>query len=86
MDNGAAHFVVREIADALRRAGKRSFNLGGVDARQPGASAFKEGFGGERVELESACFQLAGRLQGALRAGAASLLPRARRLLRRRAR
>lgn len=60
MDCGAAHFLIHEIACALRDEGKEVFNLGGTDDPDPesGLRKFKTGFGPtEKIELESATFE-----------------------------
>ncbi len=61
MDCGAAHFLIHEIACALRAEGKEVFNLGGTDdpAPESGLKKFKTGFGPgtEKIELESATFE-----------------------------
>lgn len=61
MNCGAAHFLVHEIACALRDEGKEVFNLGGTDDLDPesGLVKFKTGFGAatERIELEAATFE-----------------------------
>lgn len=63
MTNGAAHFLIHEIASALREEGKDRFNLGGTDDPDPesGLVRFKTGFGLsiEQVELQSAHFTMA---------------------------
>lgn len=60
MDCGAAHFLIHEIACALRDEGKEVFNLGGTDDPNPesGLVKFKTGFGTatERISLEAARF------------------------------
>lgn len=60
MDYGAAHFLIHEIACALREEGKEVFNLGGTDDPDPesGLVKFKTGFGAatKRLELEAARF------------------------------
>lgn len=59
---GAAHFLIHEIACTLRDEGKEVFNLGGTDDPDPesGLRKFKTGFGPgtEKIELESATFEL----------------------------
>lgn len=58
MNCGASHFLIYEIAGALRDEGKKTFNLGGVDDPDPksGLVRFKTGFGTERIQLEAAQF------------------------------
>jgi hypothetical protein len=62
MASGAAHFLINEIASALKREGKDKFNLGGTDDPNPesGLVKFKTGFGAsvEQIELQSAGFRL----------------------------
>lgn len=60
MGYGAAHFLIHEIACALRDEGKEVFNLGGTDDPDPesGLRKFKTGFGPvTEIELESATFE-----------------------------
>ncbi|MGH8762474.1 MAG: GNAT family N-acetyltransferase [Nitrosospira sp.] len=60
MDCGAAHFLIHEIACALRDEEKEVFNLGGTDDPDPesGLVKFKTGFGTatEKIDLEAARF------------------------------
>jgi lipid II:glycine glycyltransferase (peptidoglycan interpeptide bridge formation enzyme) len=53
---GAAHFLVHEIAWALRVEGRTIFNLGGADQAEGGLERFKTGFSANtvRVDLETA--------------------------------
>jgi hypothetical protein len=63
MKCGAAHFLLHEAANSLAAEGRTTFNLGGTDQAGSGLEKFKTGFGNttERVELEAASFQFAGR-------------------------
>ena len=68
MNCGAAHFLIHEIACALREEGKEVFNLGGADPDlESGLARFKTGFGvgTEKIKLESATFE-PGRLGASL--------------------
>ncbi|HEU4855479.1 MAG TPA: GNAT family N-acetyltransferase [Nitrosospira sp.] len=62
MDCGAAHYLIHEIAGALRSEGKEMFNLGGTDDPDPesGLRKFKTGFGitTETHALEAARFEV----------------------------
>ena len=61
MECGAAHFLIHEIAWALRDEKKEFFNLGGTDDPDPesGLVKFKAGFAPvtEKIALESATFE-----------------------------
>lgn len=59
MSAGASHFLIHEIAEALRRDGCETFNLGGADPEQTGLGRFKAGFGSTATELQAARFFVA---------------------------
>jgi hypothetical protein len=63
MEMGAAHFLIYEIANALRDQSFEVFNLGGTDQLKSGLERSKDGFGATttKVELESAAFSLENR-------------------------
>jgi hypothetical protein len=63
MKCGAAHFLLHEAASSLAAEGRTTFNLGGTDQAGSGLEKFKTGFSSatERVELEAASLQFAGR-------------------------
>lgn len=56
---GAAHFLLVEIAAALREQGIQTLNLGGTEAVESGLSRFKSGFSASisRIDLEAAEFR-----------------------------
>ncbi len=58
---GASHFLVYEIANALRAQSMGMFNLGGADPHNPGLERFKAEFGAATVGLESAEYLLGNR-------------------------
>jgi len=70
---GASHFLIHEVATALRLDGLEVFNLGGAGDASPGLQRFKEGFGAHQVTLASAEFALVpGVLLGLARVAQAS--------------
>jgi hypothetical protein len=56
MSVGASHFLIYEIARSAQAEGANRFNLGGARDRDCGLAKFKEHFGAECIELESADF------------------------------
>ena len=58
MKTGASHFLIYNIAEALKKESMELFNLGGADESQTGLKRFKTGFGGTEVKLEAAQFFL----------------------------
>jgi hypothetical protein len=70
MSCGASHALVADIAEQLRAAGHRQFNLGGVTEAGSGLEQFKAGFGADRVPLERAEFAWPRSWSTVLRAGA----------------
>ncbi len=71
MNCGAAHFLVHEIACALRQENKEILNLGGTNDLNPesGLIKFKTGFGltTEKIELEAVKFKPSNIVYGQLR-------------------
>lgn len=65
MNCGAAHFLIRETALALKSEGKSLFNLGGTDQLGGGLERFKTGFGADTasVDADAAAFSLGGRMR-----------------------
>ena len=61
---GASHFLLFQIACALRESGFETLNLGGTDQLDSGLERSKDGFGAttSRVALEAAAFSLEPRL------------------------
>ncbi len=53
MAQGAAHFLLRQVAETLRNAGIRKFNLGEADESRAWLETLKAGFSSTKVELES---------------------------------
>jgi len=72
MQCGASHFLLYEVARALREESRVSFNLGGAEFN-PGLRLFKSRFGARAVALESASVYLGGRVRRMLTAVARSL-------------
>lgn len=56
---GASHFLISQIAEALRGEGMERFNLGAAGDNNLGLERFKSGFGAKSVKLECAEFDLA---------------------------
>lgn len=69
---GASHFLLFEIACALRDLAFESLNLGGTDQLDSGLERSKDGFGAttSRVSLETAAFSLEPRFVHLLKAAA----------------
>ena len=73
MSAGASHFLIHEIAEALRGDGCTTFNLGGADLEQTGLARFKAGFGSTEIPLQAARFSLATGLKKLLIKGAGAI-------------
>jgi len=70
---GASHFLIWQIAEALRADGIEQFNLGGADSNNPGLERFKKGFGPREERLETASFYLASPLRRSITAAIRAL-------------
>jgi hypothetical protein len=69
---GASHFLLFEIAGALRDLDFETLNLGGTDQLESGLERSKDGFGvtTSKVRLETAAFSLESRFARLLKSAA----------------
>lgn len=58
MSEGAAQFLVANVAERLAERGVATFNLGGASETQQGLARFKRSFGAREVVLEAAVFEV----------------------------